>query len=490
MARVYGRFTMRTVTGRDRLTVSWGMRVLHVSAEVAPFSKTGGLGDVAAALPVALARLGLEVMVVTPWYRDLGGGVAPFWIGDVEVPSAGTVERVGVGTLEQGGVRYVFVGHGDFGRTSLYGYADDVARFVRFSRAVPAVAARVGFVPDLVHAHDWHAALLPALLEHAAGLPLGFAGLPSVLTIHNIQFQGAGELGEVLRLAVLPTGLERSYLHHDGGANLLKSGIGFADLVTTVSPTYARELTEGAHAFGLDEILRHVGPKLVGILNGIDTSVWDPGSDPFIAQPYDLAAPAGKAACRQALQDELGLVGTGPLLGVVSRFADQKGIDLLLAAVPALLEMGWQLVLLGTGDAGLEAAAAAAARAEPGRVAARLVHDEALAHRVYAGCDALAVPSRFEPCGLSQMIAQRYGTLPIARATGGLADTIRHARDGFLFGPAEVVALQEACATAASAFATPAWETMRREAMALDRDWQTSAQEYLARYRGIMGVTT
>jgi starch synthase len=479
---------MRSVTEPASRKVSCGMRVLHVSAEVAPFSKTGGLGDVAAALPVALARLGVEVMVVTPWYRGLVSEVAPYWIGDVEVPSAGGTVPVGVGTLERDGVRYLFVGHEDFRRASLYGYADDVARFVRFARSVPVVAARVDFVPDLVHAHDWHAALLPALLEHGPSLPLGFAGLASVLTIHNVQFQGVADLDEVLALAVLPVGLARSYLHHEGRANLLKAGIGFADLVTTVSPTYARELTEGAHGFGLDETFRRVGPKLVGILNGIDTELWDPATDPHIAARYDTAAPGGKDACRAALAAELGLDDDGPLLGVVSRLADQKGIDLLLAAAPTLLAEGWRLVLLGTGDGGLEAAAAAIAQAEPRRAAARLVHDEALAHRVYAGCDALAVPSRFEPCGLSQMIAQRYGTLPVARATGGLCDTIRHGEDGFLFGPPEVPALLAACRTAAATFGTPAWPAMRRAAMSLDRGWRTSAGEYLARYRALMGV--
>lgn len=490
MERVYGGWAMRTVTGQRTLTVSWRMRVLHVSAEVAPYSKTGGLGDVAAALPAALVRLGVEVVVVSPWYHGLGGDVEPLWIGDIDVVTGEETVTVGVGTLEENGVRYVFVGHPDFRRGALYGYADDVERFVRFARVVPAVAKRVDFVPDLVHAHDWHAALLPAILEHAPLLPLGFAGLASVLTIHNVQFQGIGELDDVLRLAGLPQGLSRSYLAHDGRANLLRAGVGFADLVTTVSPTYARELTDGAHGFGLDDTFRHVGPKLVGILNGIDTEVWNPATDPFLAAPYDVGDPSGKEACRRAVRDELGLDHHGPLLGVVSRFADQKGIDIVLAAIPALLEMGWRVALLGTGDAGLEAAAAAAASADPERVAAHLAHDEGLAHRLYAGSDALAVPSRFEPCGLSQMIAQRYGTLPIARETGGLRDTIVHAEDGYLFGPADTGAFVQACALAYSAFATPRWTSLRHAAMVLDRGWQTSAQAYLARYRGLMGVSS
>jgi starch synthase len=360
---------------------------------------------------------------------------------------------------------------------------------VRFASVVPWVAARVGFTPDVVHAHDWHAALLPALLEHAPRLPAGFAGLPSVLTLHNVQYQGVADVEEVLAVAGLPPQLGRSHLVHGGRANLLRAGLGFADLVTTVSPSYARELAGGDHGFGLGDVLRSLGPKLVGILNGLDVRTWDPASDPFIAAPYDVTDVRGKAACRSALLAELGLDDGGPVLGVVSRLADQKGIDLLMAAMPQLLAQGWRVALLGTGDVGLEAAARAAAAAAPTRVAACLRHDEGLAHRVYAGSDALAVPSRFEPCGLSQMIAQRYGTLPIARATGGLRDTIRHAIDGFLFAHGEAASLADAAAQAATAYGRPAWSEMQARAMALDRSWQNSAERYRARYRALMGRT-
>jgi starch synthase len=460
------------------------MRVLHATSEVVPFSKTGGLADVLGALPQAQASLGAEVAVVSPWYRELGGAVAPYWIGDVDVPFVGPV---GVGTLESRGVRYLFVGHDDFRRSALYGYADDVARFVRFTRAVPAVAARAGFAPDVVHAHDWHAALLPVLLECGTGLPPELAGLPSIVTLHNVQYQGHAELGEVLRVAGLPDALARSHLEHHGAANLLKGGIGFADLVTTVSPHYARELAAGAHGFGLDATLRDLGPKLVGILNGIDDETWDPERDEALVARYDANDLSGKETCRTALLEACGLDDGGPVLGVVSRFADQKGIDLLLAALPRLLGQGWRLVLLGTGDAGLEAAARSAAAANPRLVAAELRHDEAFARTVYAGSDALAVPSRFEPCGLSQLIAQRYGTLPLVRATGGLVDTVRHGIDGFLFEAAEPAALAEAAAIARDTYGTPLWRQMQREAMALDRSWRTSAQAYLARYRTVMG---
>lgn len=464
-----------------------GVRVLHVGAEVAPFSKTGGLGDVLGALPAAQAALGLEVVVVSPWYARLGGDARPMWIGDVSVPYAGGEENVGVGTLERDGVRFVFVGHPDFSRPEAYGYDDDVRRFSRFCRAVPMAAARVGFVPDLVHAHDWHAGLLPVLLERGWHLPPGFAGRPSVATVHNVQYQGVAPLAHVLHWARLPLELIGSHLEHEEQANLLRAAVGFADLVTTVSPRYAEELTEPTYGFGLDTTFRALGRRLVGILNGLDTRVWDPGSDPHLAAAYNAGDVHGKGACRTALVRELGLEEDGPVLGVVSRLADQKGIDLLLRALPALVEQGWRLVLLGRGDAALERDAQAAAAAAPGRVAVRLAHDEALAHRIYAGSDALAVPSRFEPCGLAQMIAQRYGTLPLVRATGGLIDTVEHERDGFVFEAASASALTEAAALARTRWRTPAWDRMQARAMAHDRSWEASARAYLARYGEVMG---
>jgi len=464
------------------------VRILHASAEVAPFSKTGGLGDVVGALPGALVAEGAEVLVVTPWYATLGGGARPLWIGDVDVPFDGGMEHVGVGTLERGGVRYVFVGHPDFSRDELYGYPDDVRRFTRFTRAVPAVAARVGFVPDLVHLHDWHAGLLSVLLERGAHLPAGFAGRPSVATVHNVQYQGVAPLDDMLRWARLPQELAGSHVEHQRYGNSLRAAVGFADLVTTVSPRYAEELRDPAYGFGLESTFAALGQRLVGILNGIDVALWDPANDPHLERGFDAADLSGKAACRTALARELGLDADGPILGVVTRLADQKGVDVLLDALPELLQQGWRLALLGRGDAALEQQALAAAAAQPTRVAVRVAHDEGLAHRIYAGSDALAVPSRFEPCGLSQMIAQRYGTLPIVRATGGLLDTVRDEVDGFVFEAASVAALCEASQRAAQLWGSAAWRGLQRQAMRHDRSWRASARAYLARYGEVMGT--
>lgn len=464
------------------------MNVLFASAEVAPYSKTGGLGDVAGALPAALAAEGHRVVVVTPWYGSLGGGVVPYWVGDVQAPFAGGFEAVGVGTLERGGVSYAFVGNERFSRPKHYGYPDDVQRFALFSRSVAPAVERLGFTPDVVHVNDWHTGYVPMLLAHGWHLPAGFPGMPTVFTVHNAQYQGTADLEETLWWLRLPAELRYSYLDHFGAANAMQAGIGFASMVTTVSPSYASELTTPEYGFGLDGTFRSLSGKLVGILNGIDTHAWDPAADHLLPQPYGPADLAGKRVAKAALVSRSGLAGAGPLLGVVSRFAEQKGIDLLLAAGPRLVEAGWSLVLLGTGDPRTEAAAMALAADYPNSVAAHIGFDEGLAHLIYAGSDALAVPSRFEPCGLSQMIAMRYGTLPVVRATGGLRDTVAHGRTGFSFQNPDADSLAGAAAEARDVYDDQAkWRGMMIEAMRQDFSWSRSAARYTALYQSLLG---
>ncbi len=454
------------------------MQLLHATAEAVPFAKTGGLADVLGALPAAQAALGHDVLIVHPWYARLAADPPPLWIGDVVVPFDGGHVLVGVGTRELGRVRYAFVGHPSFQRDALYGYPDDAWRFALFARAVPAVAARLGFVPHVVHVHDWHAALLPALLRHAALLPAGFGGLPTVLTVHNAQYQGWADAADVVAWGRLPGTLAGPLALH-GKGNLLHAGLSTADRVTTVSPTYARELLQSTIGYGLERTFAELGPRLVGILNGLDTVSYDPRSDAALAAAYGPDDLGGKAECRAVLAHELGLDPQRPLLGVVSRLADQKGIDLLVDALPALLTQGWNLALLGAGDPELESALLAAFETHPGRVGGMIGYDEGLARRIYAGADALAVPSRFEPCGLAQLIAMRYGTLPIARATGGLLDTIDDHRTGFLFAAAAADALIEALARARAAFDDgERWREMQVAAMAGQFDWARAAAAY------------
>lgn len=465
------------------------MRILFASSEVYPFSKTGGLADVAGALPEALARLGHEVLVVSPWYRNLKGEPSPLWLGDEWVPFDGGVAICGVGHLERGGVNYAFIGHEAFQRDSFYGFDDDVWRFCLFSRAVPQAAARLDFRPELVHSNDWHTAYLPMLLEHGWHLPAGFPKTPSVFTIHNVQYQGVSDLDETLYWLRLPGALKDSFMNHFGRANAMQAALGFAQRVTTVSPSYAQEIQQPEYGYGLDGTLRHISGKLSGILNGIDTELWNPATDALLPQTYDAEAPEAKRRSKEALMERFGLSSQRPLLGVVSRLADQKGIDLFVAAIPGLLAQDWNLVILGDGDRALANAIRHYSQRHAGRVGSYLGFDEALAHLIYAGADALAIPSRFEPCGLSQMIAMRYGTLPVARATGGLKDTIRHDETGFLFEHVSPEGLLWASGVARGAFEAQAhWRWMMGQAMREDFSWQRSAEAYARLYRDAAGA--
>ena len=479
------------------------MRILFATSEVFPFSKTGGLADVAGALPPALAQLGHEVLVVTPWYAtnqypapagpsdpsEGRGPQAPLWIGDVDAPYAGGFEPVGIGTLERDGVRYAFVGHDDFRRERLYGYDDDVRRFARFARAIPQVAARVGFAPDVVHANDWHTGWLPMVLERGWHLPQGFPYLPAVFTVHNVQYQGTSALDDTLYWLRLAPELSESWLSHFGSANAMQAGLGFARRVTTVSPTYAEEIRRPSYGYGLDGTFRHIGRKLSGILNGLDTAVWNPRTDPDIAAPYDLDDPSDKAASKRALCARFGLDAERPLLAVVSRLAEQKGIDLFLDAAPGLVAQGWSLLVLGSGDDVLETRLLQFLEGSPSVAAGVVGYDEALAHLIYAGADALAIPSRFEPCGLSQMIAMRYGTIPIARATGGLQDTIEHGRTGFLFDDPDSRGILRGASEAVRCYGSGAWAAMMEGAMRQDFSWTASAKRYEDLYEELAAPT-
>lgn len=462
------------------------MRIIFASSEVFPFSKTGGLADVAGALPAALADLGHDVLVVSPWYAGLRG--APYWIGDVAVPFAGRFEPVGVGTLERDGVRYAFVGNPVFSRDQPYGHADDTRRFALFSRAVPQVAERVGFRPDVLHANDWHTGYLPLVLERGWHLPPGFEHVPSVFTVHNVQYQGESGLEEAAWWLRLPPEIAGSWLNHFGRANAMQAGMGSSRHVTTVSPTYAREIQEPEYGYGLDGSFRTLAQqrRLTGILNGIDTRVWNPAADELLPLPYDTAnAAAGKAAAKERFCREYGLDMGRPLLAVVSRLAEQKGIDLLLEAAPGLLEQGFSLFVLGSGDGQLENGVAALAAGHP-HAAAFIGYDEDLAHVTYAAADAVCVPSRFEPCGLVQLIGMRYGALPLVRHTGGLADTVSHLHTGFSFEHSSAWSLLGAAQVARDAYGTPVWDDLRRNAMNEDFSWNRSAQRFSGLYSGMV----
>lgn len=460
------------------------MNVLFAAAEVAPLIKTGGLADVAGALPPALRRLGHDVRIVMPGYRRVLAACAP--AGPIHVallPAGDRIELLRVFETQIGETPvYLLDIPGAFDRDSVFGYGDDDRRFILFTRGILALMLhlqeRAGWRADLVHANDWHTGLLSNYLKTSYAQI--FPGVASVYTIHNLAYQGFFN-PFTLYLAGLD-GAGEPYI------NYMARGISFADIVSTVSPTYAQEILTPEYGEHLDGLLLARQRHLAGVLNGIDYGVFDPATDPQIVAHYSADDASGKAACKAALQLECGLEvdPNRPLIGMVTRLVEQKGLDLLDAAMPWLIgQTDAQLVLLGTGEPDLERDFAEHMRLSPGRVSAQLRFDAALAQRIYAGCDAFLMPSRYEPCGLGQLISLRYGTVPIVRATGGLADTVREGYDGngFQFHSYDVDHLIAAITRCLTCFRdTHGWPVLRERGMREDHSWDASAREYVGLY--------
>ncbi|MCU0815244.1 MAG: glycogen synthase GlgA [Cypionkella sp.] len=466
-------------------------RVLSVASECVPFIKTGGLADVVGALPAALAGQGWEMRVLLPAYRRL----RPLLDEMVEVlhePGLfGGVGRVFSG--RQAGVDLLLLDaphlfDRDGGPYNGPGgdWWDNPQRFAALSW-VAARIAREGLAdwqPDVLHAHDWQAGLAPAYLRYQ-----GAGGVGSVLTIHNIAFQGWAPASLLAELRLPAAEFHPGALEYYGGLSSLKAGLVTADRITTVSPTYAEELLRPAFGMGLEGVIAARGGDVTGILNGVDTQAWNPEAE---THRYSARDRSGKAAARGALCAEFGVDVPGPLAIVVSRLTDQKGIDLLPSVIPDFVAGGGGLCILGSGDPALEAAMRDLAKAHPGRVALRLGYDEGLSHRMFAGADAVLVPSRFEPCGLTQMYGLRYGTLPVVAATGGLADTVIGASPatlaagvatGVVFHPTDSIALGQALRKLLALYAEPeVWARMMANAMAHPVGWEASAAAYAKLY--------
>ncbi len=477
------------------------MDILFVAAEVAPYSKIGGLGDVAGALPQALAARGNRVVVFTPRH----GVVDPVAhrLEPLPFPVEAGDEAGGL-WVARGPAPVFFLEHqryfGD--RQGVYSepgqeYGDNAQRFAFFCRAALALPPLVGFRPRILHLHDWHAALGAWLLRNQAPAEdQGWAReARSVLTIHNLAHQG------VFPKEVVPAlGLPWSVFRYDGmefhdRLNLLKGGITFADVLTTVSPTYAREILAPEQGEGLDGLLRHRAADLHGILNGIDATAWDPARDPHLPAHFARGRLAGKARCKAGLQRELGLPARPavPLAVLVGRLVDQKGIDIALAALPELLSLEVQVAVLGTGRSDYERALERLSRDLPERMRVRTRFDEGLAHRMEAGADLFLMPSRYEPCGLNQMYSLRYGTVPVVRAVGGLADTVEDfdgkARGtGFVFQEYSHRALATAARRALDVYRDrAAWRGLVDRGMAQDNSWEQRAERYEALYLRVTG---
>lgn len=477
-------------------------RVLSVASECVPLAKTGGLADVAGALPAALAGQGWEMRVLVPAYRGLAGRFArlePLWSAK---DLFGGPARVLAGRLE--GIPFLLLdaphlfdrAGGPYLGPDGEDHPDNPERFAALSWAAAEIARdglADGWRPDILHAHDWQGALAPAYL-HFAGI-----AVPSVLTIHNIAFQGLAPPGRLAALRLPEAGhAAGGVLEYYGRISTLKAGIALASAVTTVSPRYAAELARPEYGMGLEGVIAARPGAALGILNGIDTAAWNPGADRMIAVPYGVRSLGRKSANRTALLAEFGLAPVeGPLAVVVSRLTAQKGLDLLPEALPGFIAAGGGVAVLGAGEGGIEAALNAAARRFPGRVAVKIGYDEALSHRMFAGGDAVLVPSRFEPCGLTQLYALRYGAVPVVAATGGLADTVIDANPAALAGgvatgiilppPLDGLALRQGLARLVALHADRrAFQAMQRAGMRQDFGWARSSAAYARLYEGLL----
>ncbi len=484
-------------------------RVALLSAESVPFAKVGGLGDVVGALSRAVADLGCSVAVFLPRYADLAipRGADLELVAKVDVPVSGEDQPALVYRLRHPAhpphFHHFFIANeAYFGRPGIYTdpatggpFPDNAARFAFFSRACLEAMRATAFVPDVVHANDHQTALAPAYLKTLYAEDAFFQMSTSVLSIHNLGYQGVYP-PDAMRIAGFPDRFfyPLSPFEFWGKMNFLKAGIQFADRLTTVSERYAEEIQSGEEfGFGLQGALNARRADLTGILNGIDVKIWNPRIDREIAARFDAESLEGKAICKTALLEELTLPASPdwPLLGMISRLVEQKGLDLLEAAAPRLFSLPARWVILGSGEPGYEAFLRAASKKHPDRVAYRGGFDDPLAHRIEAGADFFLMPSRYEPCGLNQMMSMRYGTIPVVRETGGLADTVtplgrgdRSSGTGILFGPYTAAALLEAVGEALRLYARPAdLVRARRNGMGLDFSWGTAARKYVLLYR-------
>ncbi len=481
------------------------MKLLYVTSEAAPYSKTGGLADVSAGLPAALADLGVQVKVVTPFYRTVAEGAHPLAVLKSELAVSfldrDLRSRVHV-HRHRPELSYYFIDRDEFfDRSFLYGtprgdYFDNAERYIYFSRAALAVCRLLRFKPDLIHCHDWQAALIPALLKHSLENRSIWLKARSLLTIHNLAYQGVFSQ-EFMPLSGLPPELfTMEGVEFYGQMSFLKAGIVFADRITTVSRTYAKEICTPEFGYGLDGVLRNHKPRLSGILNGVDYSSWDPAIDPHLACNYSRSDLSGKPLCKRELRKIFGLTGLpdSPLIGMVARLVEQKGLDIILEAMEGILKTGADLVILGSGEDRYHQELRALARRHKGRIGVRIGFDTALAHKIEAGADVFLMPSRYEPCGLNQMYSLKYGTIPLVRSTGGLEDTVREfdpatgRGNGFKFKAYSASALISCVRRATALYKRKdRWGILIKNAMRADFSWETAARKYLSLYERMLG---
>jgi starch synthase len=480
------------------------LKVLFATSEIAPLIKTGGLADVSGALPAALRAIGVDVHVLVPGYKQviahmLQHDVAATF-GDLPgFPPARLLSSVmpnGVPLLVLDCPSLYQREGGPYQNATGHDWADNALRFGLLSRVAAMLgsgASPLMWHPDLVHCNDWQTGLTPAYLHFTPG------AVPSVTAIHNLAFQGIFPAATVQQLHLPPSCFSIDGVEYYGNMSFLKAGLYYADHITTVSPNYAKEIQREELGFGMQGLLATHSDHLTGILNGIDTDEWNPANDPHLASHYSSTNMSGKAADKEALQGRMGLEVEPdmPLLGVVSRFTHQKGLDLLLEIAPLLTELPVQLAMLGTGDVLMQKTARDLAHRYPGKIGMVVGFSEALSHQIEAGADMFVMPSRFEPCGLNQLYSQRYGTPPIVHATGGLVDSVVDCTaatlldgtaSGFMFGGMSAENLYSAIQRAVALYRDKSkWEALRRNCMAKNFSWQNSAEAYRAVYLKVTG---
>jgi len=478
------------------------MKILFAASEAAPFAKTGGLADVAGSLPQAVASLGHDVRVVMPRYRQ--ADVKTFGLrpaATFDVPLGTWKERCDVFEGYLGGkVTVYFVGKDiyydrpELYRTARVDYPDNAERFIFFCRAIPELCRVMNFRPDIVHCNDWQTGLVPLYLKKFYS-ENGAARRPkTVVTVHNLGYQGQFPKEDLRLTGLGPDVFTPEGIEFWGKINFLKAGLVYADSITTVSKTYSREIQTPEYGCGLEGVLLKRAGDLFGIVNGIDNKEWDPARDRDIPRAYSASKLGGKAECKKALSALAGLSPSdGPLLGMVTRLADQKGLDILTEALPDIMSLGAQIIILGTGDEKYHRILTEAARNRKARMRVLLQYDDRLARRIYAGCDLFLMPSRYEPCGLGQMIALRYGTVPVVRKTGGLADTVADynpktgSGTGFLFEEYSAPALVDGLRRAVEVYQDgKRWKRLMQNGMKQDFSWERSAKEYVKVYRKAM----
>jgi starch synthase len=463
------------------------MRVLFCSSEAFPYAKTGGLADVAGALPKTLALEGLEVMLALPKYKQVGYlAEDKIFIGDRELLAVGEKP-----SEEIEGVKTLFIRQDElYLRDSLYGYPDDAERFIFFSKAVLSLIKKLDWKPDVIHCNDWQTGLIPVYLKTILKEDGFYKGIATIFTIHNLAYQGNFP-PQTLQLAGLPWELfSFDKLEFWGNFSFMKGGIVYSDLITTVSPRYAEEIKTPEFGAGMEGALAYRGDRLRGILNGIDYDVWNPAKDDYLFVPYGFSSLEKKKENKHFLQREVGLPEKDvPLIGMVSRLASQKGFDILLSAIDDLLEKDLQMIILGKGEREIEEGLIEKAEKHREKMKVFIEFNEKLSHQIYAGCDIFLMPSLYEPCGLGQMIAMRYGTVPVVREVGGLADSVKEfdptkgEGTGFLFKEYSPRALSDAVSRALEFYKNKnIWRKIQENCMKMDFSWRSSARKYIEIY--------